>query len=744
MRGGSVSSRVAIGATGLCLLTAAALAQQDELRDDAAQDITQIIVQADRLKQSPYRTGGDIQVVTRQEIEDRHYLNLTDAIRRIPGVQVSGPGYRAYEYGTTFGEEVSINGDSSVVVMINGRRVDNDANSYGQRNASKAKVPLDVITNINNIERIEVVKGTGSAAYGADATGGVINIITRRGGDDHETHFDLSAGSWGKRSYAVTQSGSFGNDNAFRYFASLNHQESDDTKYKDWVTGQTLTFANTRYIDQGSSLRLSRAFGQHHELNLQYSYVNGESHYPITAPDMATLHLLYEDSLPQGTVDGVPANQRPGYRNWFLYDAWLGSHMKPRSHDVELKYTFTDKDGAASYLRVYDNDRRNRQRLFAGLFGRQWSTITPEMWVAAQQSSGNFREETVRGYEGQFARTLGRHSVITGWDHRESEYEAYAYSSGLSSYVERTALRGYVQDKIRVTDRWQVTPGARYSTYGDIKRTATNGNVTERDGSSKVTFSAHAGFNSSAFGSFYASWAQIFRPKTNNDYTNEAPAIEVLHDEKGASWTLGFRKVVNQTAVEVNYALTDMENATARYSVWDENVVNNNSPTGFGNWVTRQVNATQKKEAVNVGLDHVISQTWAVRASYAYVQENFSAKNWRNNPDDVNVNALINRFRPKNTYRADATFVQGPWTVNGTAELFTDLERPYFTDRSFLVLRFALNYDMPGTFGGKGRLHLTVDNLTNEAWENRAHPVYGAGAYPQPGRSYMIGFSQSF
>ena len=53
-------------------------------------------------EQSYYRTGGDVKVITRDEIEKRHYSDLTEAIKRIPGITFQNPGYRGGEYGFQF------------------------------------------------------------------------------------------------------------------------------------------------------------------------------------------------------------------------------------------------------------------------------------------------------------------------------------------------------------------------------------------------------------------------------------------------------------------------------------------------------------------------------------------------------------------------------------------------------------------------------------------------------------------
>ena len=94
-----------------------------------------VVVEADKTKnkfgdtiteQSYYRTGGDVKVITREEIEKRHYTDLTEAIKRIPGVTFQNPGYRGGEYGyAAYNNGVSINGDSRVIILVDGRRVDN-------------------------------------------------------------------------------------------------------------------------------------------------------------------------------------------------------------------------------------------------------------------------------------------------------------------------------------------------------------------------------------------------------------------------------------------------------------------------------------------------------------------------------------------------------------------------------------------------------------------------------------------
>ena len=64
-------------------------------------------------EQSYYRTGGDVDVITSSDIEERHYPNVTSAIKTLPGVQVNSIGYHGGEYGAgmQYNTTVTINGD---------------------------------------------------------------------------------------------------------------------------------------------------------------------------------------------------------------------------------------------------------------------------------------------------------------------------------------------------------------------------------------------------------------------------------------------------------------------------------------------------------------------------------------------------------------------------------------------------------------------------------------------------------
>lgn len=687
-------------------------------------------------EQAYYRTGGDVIIVNRQEIEDRHYANIKEAIKRIPGVQISGPGYHAHEYGTTFSDEITINGDRSVIIMVDGKRLDNQVSSYG---ANKSKTSLEMITNIANVEKIEVIKGGNSSAYGSDATGGVINIITRKGTQQPQTTLDLATGSWGKHNYAITHSGS-GEDGSLKYFFSLNREQSGDTKYKDAELDRVVRFLNTRYQDNGASFRLDKEFDKNNALNFSYSHTDSLAHYPITAPQYSTLDRLYSDELYQDKLNGL-GSKAVGYRNWFLYDALLGSYTQSQTNDYSVKYTYNRENGMESFVRLYQNHNRYNTKDYSGLFGKPQSYMTPEnIALATSDKYASLSREDVNGSEFQYARKVDKHSLITGWNYSKSSYESINRSKGTRSYRERHSVYGFFQDKIQITDKWLFTPGVRYNQYKSIDRVNTDGTKSKNSGSHRITFNAQTEYQFDKSSNAYVSLAEVYRPMTNYDYDNQSN-FEKLENERGKNWAVGINKAFSpKTSANINYGILDMSNAIARYSVWDPEAVNTTAPDGKGNWVTKSINATQKKKALNFGLKHEFSDTWGITASYAYVMEDFHAKNWKNNPDDSNVDAMINNFRPPNKYQMDVLYHKGKWSGNVSAELYSGLDTRYYTNNRFLVIGFNANYDL----NKDTRVYLSIDNLTNIAYETKISSTYKYGAYPQPSRSFMAGVQYKF
>ncbi len=154
-----------------------------------------IVVQTTQIHQPIKQTGRNITVIQSEEIQSMSFTSLDDLLQYIPGIEVqSRNGYGAQGDITMRGATYT-----QVLVLVNGMK-QNDPLT-GHFNSSIPVTPSE-------IERIEVLRGAASAIYGADAVGGVINIITKgftNASDDRNT-FEGNL-NYGKNGLVTAQQG---------------------------------------------------------------------------------------------------------------------------------------------------------------------------------------------------------------------------------------------------------------------------------------------------------------------------------------------------------------------------------------------------------------------------------------------------------------------------------------------------------------------------------------------------------
>lgn len=128
---------------------------------DAADKET-LVVTATGFEQKIQDAPASISVISKQQIEDKAYRDITDALKDVPGVVVTGGGSSS---------DISIRGMSSqyTLFLVDGRRV----STRGTRpNSDNAGIEQGWLPPLESIERIEVIRGPMSSLYGSDAMGG--------------------------------------------------------------------------------------------------------------------------------------------------------------------------------------------------------------------------------------------------------------------------------------------------------------------------------------------------------------------------------------------------------------------------------------------------------------------------------------------------------------------------------------------------------------------------------------------
>ncbi len=206
--------------------------------------LNQVTVTATRERSLISEVPATVDIISARDLRVNNVQNISEALQRIPGVTIRNYG--------GFGDmkTVSIRGSSSgqVLILLDGQRLNN---------AQSGEVDLSTIP-LEGVERIEVVRGSASAIYGADAVGGVINIITKSGDvtDRHTLNAggSLLTGSFG--SFGASLNGGYTGEKIFSLVSYKHLACSNSYKYTtpggDRETRKNADYSSHEFFGKGT------------------------------------------------------------------------------------------------------------------------------------------------------------------------------------------------------------------------------------------------------------------------------------------------------------------------------------------------------------------------------------------------------------------------------------------------------------------------------------------------------------
>ena len=369
---------------------------QEDLQEFALEDM---VVTASRVPTQKVDTPADISVITKEEIADQNYASASDALRAIPGVNVLGSGAKGSSMGQ---DKILLNGDERVLVLVDGRRM-----NLGSSGNSSA----DWLPPVNAIERIEVLKGGGSALYGTDAVGGVINVIMKKGSEigNHVT-VKAAGGSWNAEQYAISASGS--TDSGLGLIVSATKERRGEYKFKN-ANGKSQLLKNSGYDDTGVIVKLDQKVGEDNRIGVNFEHINAEGGSPF------------------------------GYSGFGNTD----SH-KRISNNVALRYDWNESSDEKGYVQVYKNYQHANFR--SPDAGNQSNFTDSTMGIEAQQ---NFK----------FSDT---DELTVGLEYYKTTVDNAALYAGKRD-INNKAI--FAENRWEFAPSWQLNAGLRYdhhSKYG--------------------------------------------------------------------------------------------------------------------------------------------------------------------------------------------------------------------------------------------------------------------------------------
>jgi len=342
-----------------------------------------VVVTADRIPTKKSETPANITVITSQQIKNNRFDSVSEAIRHVNGVTVTDmvPG------GSM--SVVRLNGDERVAVLVDGHPVDNVQGMV----SGHGTLDLNTLPGVQNIEKIEVVKGNGSALYGSNAVGGVINIITKKGTKNQST-LDLNTGSWGTHTYTMTNEGNYGKTSWF-VTGELGRQGYYDYRHGNDTIKLDGSGKDSNYTDNSFTARMDQKINESSSWRFYVSHKSYDGNNPY-----------FTNLLPSGTtaMERITNNIAATYN-------FKENTSTPGYIHIFKNYTSTDFSGAYDVategIQAQDGWLVGRHRLTSGF---EWQKDT------ASSETGGYtdKKRTNRAFYAQDIIDVGKLSVTPG------------------------------------------------------------------------------------------------------------------------------------------------------------------------------------------------------------------------------------------------------------------------------------------------------------------------------------------
>jgi len=229
--------------------------------DEKLKDIT--VTSATKSKQKIEDTTSNIAVITSQEIEERGYTTAVQALNSISGVDFTSNG----GLGQTTALYLRGMASKRVLVLIDGIR-QNDPTGLNGADFSNLMV--------TDIEQIEVIKGSQSGIWGADASAGVINIITKSAKRGTHYHFSQEFGS-----FDTTKTNIGVSHRADNFYIKIDSTQINSDGFSAQVPNgdEVDDYEDDSYRNRTTSLKLGFDIDKNNNIDISHTVISSESEF---------------------------------------------------------------------------------------------------------------------------------------------------------------------------------------------------------------------------------------------------------------------------------------------------------------------------------------------------------------------------------------------------------------------------------------------------------------------------------
>lgn len=648
-----MNQKILTASLAALVLTTGAFSVQAESTPPNFYSLNEVVVTASRTPEKKIDTNADVAVVTAKEIEEKHFDDVAQAVKNVPGVFISSHGASG-QVGNS--DQIYINGSPNVVILVDGMRRNTNGNSLMNNSIAE-------LVNVASIDHIEVLKGSASTLYGSDAQGGVINIITKKAKEDGvSTTLRTSFGDNSKEKYSIHNAG---REN--KIFWNVEAGKELQGNYEDGWGRNIINHLNAEHYNVKLGYDLSE------DSNVVFNYEKYKADYTRPA----------ENGLDKNSSKGKKDND----------------HMN-------VQYTAKINDRLTNQFSIYKTKTSYKDNYnFGGIVSyNPWGIDAPKFL--------DMKLETT-GVSDQLTYKLNKHTFIGGFDWYEDKISKLTNTTnyaGINTVVEIpsnksvTTTAFYLQDKIDVSDQWNITPGVR------VDHNSQFGTHTSP--------SLSIGFKPNARTNYYVNYKTFFVApdlyKLYSSYGNKD-----LDPEEGYTFEFGANHEFSNTL-------------TGTFNIFHTHAKN---LIQFGR--TRYENSGKTNvNGFSLNLNKDFSQHWNASIGYSYLH--MQAKSGQNINSDgklpestlnINVGYTADKFNAS---------LYGRGIMNRYGRAKSPAMRNY---ANYWVWDLAANYQ----FTKEATLFARVNNIFDQFYTDvgSSQDPYGSW-YSAPGRNFEIGLQFQF
>lgn len=696
-----------------------------------------------------------VEVITAQKIKDLGAYSVQDALRLASNVDVQDNGMT--------GNQVMLRGNDTMhtLILIDGKRMAAE-NTQSSQNAYELKR-----INIADVERIEVIRGNGSALYGSDAMGGVINIITKKattpsmsiamhtGSKDEATSFSYASGRQGK--VAVKIGGGIEkvreiDSGVYKSYSTSGKQEDAIGKYNDAST--TNMYGTRRFLNTG----INYAFDDNHDLDFTMNFMREQlksdswNSYgaDYTNCQMTTLGGFINDmmhvdlkSMPSEaanawlarmsgmlggtyTVDDLDMSmpnpmtiQHYPMRSLHFYDNnrsdfSLGFNGKDGKHDYNVRAYFSElrKENTSHYINLNTNTKKDvdfdqnnyKQLVIEGKDSYKMDDNNTLTWGA------EYKKDTMDGTHLRDSGSNLKYLTINGITKPSSEVSS-----------ETVAL--YLQDELRVGNKLLLIPAVRVD-HHDSFGTHTSpkiGATYSMSDNARIKANYGKGYRAPTLYELYSKMEKSgMAPMTVHVLGNPD-----LNPETSTNFDFGFETELGKLNSKITYFHNDIKNM-----IDGDDYTGSETITNPGIW-SKYVNYGKVKiSGLETEFGYNFDEHWSLRTVYNYLD----AK------DQQTGNRLAYRARHNGLVQLTWTDAkENPLTVNLYNRYYFDYHQSnsanYQHDYSFSTTGLTVSKQ----FNKNYRIYAGVDNIFNKSFLYDTYHTYSID-----GRTWRVGAEMTF